>query len=62
MLKGVKGRRDHEIKNIYNTFTKSRYRKFVRRIENWFLECKYNPKYAYCKRRLEKECKELYEN
>ena len=26
-----------------------------RKIENWFLKCKYNPKYKYCRDRLEKE-------
>ena len=25
-------------------------KKFVHKIENWFLECKGNPKYAYCRR------------
>lgn len=29
-------------------------------IANWFLECKYNPKYKYCRDRLKKECEELY--
>ncbi len=29
-------------------------------IENWFLECKYNPKYKYCRDRLNEEFSELY--
>ena len=29
-------------------------------IGEWFLECKYNPKYKYCKDRLIKEYEELY--
>ena len=29
-------------------------------IENWFLDCKYNPKYKYCRDRLEKQYEELY--
>ena len=29
-------------------------------IANWFLECKYNPKYKYCRDRLKKECEEFY--
>jgi len=33
----------------------------VRIIEKWFIECKYNPKYGYCQRRLENEFDELYE-
>lgn len=31
----------------------------VRIIENWFLDCKYNPKYKYCKKRLMDEYEEL---
>ena len=30
-------------------------------IEEWFLECKYNPKYKYCKDWLKKSFNELYE-
>ena len=33
---------------------------FVNKIGNWFLDCKYNPKYLYCKKRLMKEYDELY--
>ena len=29
-------------------------------IGDWFLECKYNPKYKYCSNRLLKEYEELY--
>jgi hypothetical protein len=32
----------------------------VEKIENWFLECKYNPKYLYCRKRLMEEYEELY--
>lgn len=32
----------------------------VCKIEKWFLECKYNPKYKYCRRRLEKEYDEIF--
>lgn len=32
----------------------------VNMIENWFLECKYNPKYKYCRDRIKKEHEELY--
>ena len=35
-------------------------RKFINKIENWFLDCKYNPKYLYCRKRLMKEYDELY--
>lgn len=31
-------------------------------IENWFLECKYNPKYGYCQRRLQSQYDEMYED
>ena len=40
-----------------------KYRKFqhsVNKIGNWFLECKYNPIYRYCQRRLTKEYNELF--
>ena len=37
-------------------------KKNVKKIEDWFLECKYNPKYKYCKKRLMNECKELYDD
>lgn len=33
---------------------------FVRKIEDWYLECKYNPEYLVCKKRIEKEYNELY--
>ncbi len=36
------------------------YKPCVKKIENWFLECKYNPKYKYCRDRLNKEFSELY--
>lgn len=31
-------------------------------IENWFLECKYNPKYGYCQRRLQSQYDEMFED
>ena len=34
--------------------------KFVNKIGNWFIDCKYNPKYLYCRKRLMKEYDELY--
>jgi hypothetical protein len=34
--------------------------KYIRKIETWFLDCKYNPKYLYCRKRLMKEYDELY--
>lgn len=39
---------------------REREKKFVRKIEDWFLDCKYNPIYKYCRDRLKKEHKELY--
>ena len=35
-------------------------RLFVNKIGNWFLDCKYNPKYLYCRNRLMNEYNELY--
>ena len=33
---------------------------FANKIGNWYLDCKYNPKYLYCRKRLIKEYEELY--
>lgn len=35
---------------------------FVAKIEKWFIDCKYNPEYKYCRDRLAKEYKELYDD
>ena len=55
------------IKNYFNGNEKKYFeyemnmnRKFINKIENWFLDCKYNPKYLYCRKRLMKEYDELY--
>ena len=37
-------------------------RKFSNKIGNWFLDCKYNPKYLYCRKRLIEEYEELYDD
>jgi len=34
---------------------------FANKIGNWYLECKYNPKYLACKKRLKLEFEEMYE-
>jgi hypothetical protein len=34
---------------------------FVNKIELWFLECKYNPKYKYCRDRVNGEYEILFE-
>lgn len=34
----------------------------VRKIENWFLNARYNPKHNYCKKRLMKEYDDLYDD
>ena len=36
--------------------------KFVNKIGNWYLDCKYNPKYLYCRKRLIEEYEELYDD
>jgi len=38
----------------------SEYYHAVKRIENWFLECKFNPKYGYCQRLLQNQFDEIY--
>ena len=30
-------------------------KKSARKIETWFLECKYNPKYKYCRKWVDEE-------
>lgn len=42
--------------------TKIIYRKIANKIGEWFLDCKYNPKYKYCRDRLATEHRELYNN
>ena len=34
----------------------------IRKIEVWFLDCKYNPKYKYCRDRLQKEYNDMFED
>ena len=44
--------KNDEIKNIneYQEWKLNYQKKFILKIENWFLECKGNPKYAYCRK------------
>lgn len=35
-------------------------KEYVKKIENWFLECKYNPKYTYCRRKVMEDYKVSY--
>ena len=44
----------------YFEYEKNMKRKFINKIENWYLDCKYNPKFLYCRKRLMKEYNELY--
>ena len=44
----------------YNEYHNNIKRKFVNKIGEWFLDCKYNPKYLYCRKRLMTEYNELY--
>ena len=57
---------DH-INKYFDGSTKQyfKYQNFIKRIFSnkigiWFLDCKYNPKYLYCRTRLMKEYDELY--
>ena len=47
-------------RNKYFKYYEHMKRIFSNKIGNWFLECKYNPKYLYCRKRLMKEYDELY--
>lgn len=38
------------------------HKKYVRRLEDWYLECKYNPEYLICRKRIEKEYNEIFNN
>ena len=35
-------------------------KKAIDEISNWFMDCKYNPKYMYCQNRLKREYNDLY--
>ena len=45
---------------LYSRFQKKLKIKNANKIKNWFLDCKYNPKYKYCRDRLLREHKELF--
>jgi len=45
----------------YREFQHKVYRLFANKIGTWYLECKYNPKYEACKKRLKLEYEEMYE-
>ena len=44
----------------YNEYQKKMKKVFAIKIGDWFLECRYNPKYKYCRKRLMKEYEECY--
>ena len=48
----------------YNEFqhkiNKKIHRSFANKIGEWYLECKYNPEYLACRKRLKLEYRELY--
>ena len=50
-LRGVRNNKVNKFINITNEIKEN---KAVLKISNWFLECKYNPKYKYCKDRINK--------
>lgn len=59
----VSSRIDKYYKRSYGRYMSYQYdimRVFVIKIENWFLECKYDAKYKYCRERLIKEHNDLY--
>lgn len=49
----------HMIAN-YNKYLLLHKKMALKKIANWFLDCKYNPKYKYCRERLKKEHNELF--
>lgn len=52
--------RDRNARRVKRYLYHKKVKPYVLIIENWFLECKYNPKYKYCRDRLRNEFKELY--
>jgi len=45
----------------YRKFQHKVYRLFANKIGEWYLECKYNPEYKACKKRLKLEFDEMYD-
>lgn len=45
----------------YIDFNRKTFKKFVDKIGEWYLECKYNPKYKQCRERIKIEYEELYD-
>ena len=46
-------------KNLYFEWKTQFKKKYVSKLSNWFLECKYNPKYKYCRDRVNANYDEL---
>ena len=44
----------------YFDYQRQMKRIFANKIGNWYLDCKYNPKYLYCRKRLMEEYDDLY--
>jgi len=44
----------------YMIIRQSYYKNMCNKIGNWYLECKYNPKYEQCRKKLKLEYEELY--
>jgi hypothetical protein len=49
-------------KNSYFKWKYSYKKKYSDKLADWFLECKYNPKYKYCRDRVNDEYNELVIN
>ena len=44
----------------YRKFQRLMLKYYANKIGEWFMDCKMNPKYKYCRDRLQKEYEELY--
>ncbi len=44
----------------YIEFNRKTFKKFVDKIGSWYLECKYNPIYKQCRKKIKMEYEELY--
>ena len=47
---------------LYENIKRRSYTRLCNRIGEWYLECKYNPEYKQCRKKLKSEYEELFDN
>lgn len=60
IIKNVCKGKDRNNRKVRKYLFYKKVKPYVLKIEEWFLDCKYNPKYLYCQRRLENEFIEIH--